>query len=202
VGGALNEEAFGIAVDGAGNIYLAGRTESSDFPSQNGLQNLLKGSDDAFAVKFNANGALAWSTFLGGSYNLPDYINEAATGIALDQRGNVYLAGFSWCPDFPTLSPVQANHQGNYDAFVAKIAPNGDKLLWSTYLGGAGHDEANGIAVDARERVLVGGLTESYDFPIKSEFQATLQGYGDGFVACLSQSGHIEAIINLLLMEN
>jgi hypothetical protein len=202
VGGALNEEAFGITVDGAGNMYLAGRTESSDFPSQNAFQSLLNGSDDAFAVKFNADGTLAWSTFLGGSFNLPAYINEGATGIARDPAGNVYLTGFSWCTDFPTLNPLQAKNRGGYDAFVAKIGPNGDKLFWSTYLGGAGQDEANGIAVDGRGRVLVGGLTESYNFPLNSAFHVSLRGSRDGFVASLGQAGHIEGVINLLLLED
>jgi hypothetical protein len=202
IGGALSEEVFGIAVDQSGNIYLGGRTESADFPSPKGVQTSLSGSDDAFALKINGDGALAWSTFLGGSDNYPQYYNEGGTAISLDQSGNVYLAGFSWCTDFPTLSPVQSENQGSYDVFVTKIGPNGDQLFWSTYLGGASLDQASGIAVDGKGRVLVAGFTISPDFPLKSPFQTNLQGTRDGFVACLSQSGHIEAIINLLILEN
>jgi hypothetical protein len=202
VGGALSEEPYGVAVDGAGNIYLAGRTESADFPSQFGFQMHLNGSDDAFALKFNADGTLAWSTFLGGSYNYPQYFNEGGTAIALDRSGNIYLAGFSWCPDFPTLSPVQAQNQGSYDVFVARLGPNGNQLVWSTYLGGNLQDLASSITVDGMGRVLVAGFTMSSNFPLKSAFQTNLQGTRDGFVACLSQSGHVEAIINLLILEN
>ena len=100
------------------------------------------------------------------------------------------------------MNPVQAENQGSYDTFVAKIGPNGDKLLWSTYLGGSVQDIASGIAVDKRGRVLVGGSTTSSNFPLKSAFQNALQGTRDGFVACLSQASHIEGIIALLLLED
>jgi hypothetical protein len=202
LGGTLSEESYGIAVDQAGNIYVGGRTESADFPSLNGYQNALSGSDDAFAVKFKADGSLVWSTFLGGSDNFPDYFNEGGTAIALDRQGNVYLAGYSWCADFPTLSPVQAGNQGSYDAFVARISPNGDNLSWSTLLGGANLDLASAVAVDGRGTVYVGGFTMSGNFPVKSAFQITLKGNRDGFVACLRQGGHIEGVLNLLLMDN
>lgn len=201
MGGALNDEPSGIVVDEAGNMYLAGRTASADFPHPNGYQNALNGNDDAFALKVNADGTLAWSTFLGGPEQ-DILLNEGGTGIARDHSGNIYLTGYTWSADFPTLNPVQAKNQGAYDAFVAKIGPNGDKLLWSTYLGGFGWDFPSGIVVDKKGRVLVGGYTTSSNFPLKSAFQTALQGTRDGFVACLNQASHIDGIIAILLLEN
>jgi hypothetical protein len=101
LGGAFSDEALGIAVDEAGNIYLAGRTESADFPTRNGFQMLLNGSDDAFALKLNAEGTLAWSTFLGGGENYPDYFNEGARPLPGTGLATFISPGTPGAPIFP-----------------------------------------------------------------------------------------------------
>jgi Beta-propeller repeat/HYDIN/CFA65/VesB-like, Ig-like domain len=126
---------------------------------------------------------LSYSTYLGGSSG------DAGYGIAVDQSGNVYVAGSTSSPDFPTASPEQAADGGSADAFVSKLDPTGTTLLYSTYLGGNGFDQANAIAVDASGNVYVAGSTASTDFPTAGALQSTPGGAGDAFVAKLDSTG-------------
>ena len=192
LGGNDNDWGSGIALDGAGNVYVAGSTESTDFPTANPLQSACGGffCNDAFVAKLNpAGSALVYSTYLGGSD--VDY----GSGITVDGAGNAYVTGSSCSTDFPTANPFQPSFDGgNYDVFVAKLNPAGDTLVYSTYLGGSGDDEAFGIAVDAAGNAYVTGLTTSTDFPTANSFQGTCDNCSNGqsldaFVAELSPSG-------------
>src|SRR5205823_3584290 len=121
LGGYSTEWGNGIAVDGAGNAYITGLTDSTDFPTVNAFQPNNAGGGDAFVTKFNPNGsALVYSTYLGGSYlggNNTDY----AHGIAIDTVGNAYVTGETPSANFPVVNPYQANNAGGLDAFVTKI---------------------------------------------------------------------------------
>jgi len=120
-------------VDGSGNAYVTGWTDSSDFPTTNPLQPANGGGDgDAFVAKLNPVGsALVYSTYLGGS----GY--DFGFGIAVDSSGNAYVTGWTNSSDFPTANPLQPIYGGGgYDAFVAKLNPTGSALVCSTYLGG------------------------------------------------------------------
>jgi hypothetical protein len=194
LGGSDIDIASGIALDGAGNVYVAGTTSSTDFPTANPLQSACGGffCNDAFVAKLNpAGSALVYSTYLGGSD--VDY----GSGIAVDGAGNAYVTGFTCSTDFPTNTPFQPSFDGgNYDVFVAKLNPAGDTLVYSTYLGGSGDDEAFAIAVDAAGNAYVTGLTTSTDFPTANPFQGTCgdncsngQTF-DAFVAELGPSGN------------
>jgi hypothetical protein len=122
------EAANGIAVDATGAAYVAGGTNSTNFPVTAGaLQaNNLGGGGDAFVAKLNpAGGALVYSTYLGGSSV------DSAAGIAVDFVGNVYVAGHTASSDFLNLRGFQAGNAGNYDAFVTKLNPAGG-LTWSS----------------------------------------------------------------------
>jgi hypothetical protein len=132
------ETVRGIAADPAGNVYLTGRTTSLNFPP---LTTGLSGSDDCFVTKIDAQGKLVYSTYLGGSENDPLSDNEGGNAIAADAAGNAYVAGYTWSTDFPTASPFQNSNQGEYDAFVAKLNPDG-VLVFSSYLGGKTIDVA------------------------------------------------------------
>ncbi|TFH65483.1 MAG: hypothetical protein E4G91_02285, partial [Candidatus Zixiibacteriota bacterium] len=105
----------GIAVDGNGNAYVAGVTDSRDFPIQNPYQT-NQDTTDAFVVKFSESGSnLIYSTYLGGASS------DFAGAIAVDGSGKAYVTGGTFSSDFPTLNPYQTMYQGNYNAFVTKL---------------------------------------------------------------------------------
>jgi hypothetical protein len=158
---AYPETGQGIALDQQGNAYIAGVTGSGDFPLWNPIQPQLEGSTDVFVVKVNSAGGLLFSTYMGGSG--VDFGNA----IALDASGAIYVAGYTYSTDFPvTTGAVQTANAGSIDAFLFKLSPTGDTLLYATYLGGSGNDTASGVAVDASGNVYLGGWTLSSDFPI------------------------------------
>ena len=198
LGGHGDEASEAIAVDTAGNAYVAGFTRSVDFPvSATPLQKNFAGGgsfgDDAFLTKLNAGGsALVYSTYLGGAGD------ESAYGIAVDALGDAFVTGHTNSSNFPQVTPVQAGYGGSGpgfdpsgDAFVAKVNPGGSALLFSTYLGGSGDDSGQAIAIDGGGNAYVAGDTLSLNFPTAGvPFQKTYHGGsaydGDAFVAKLS----------------
>jgi|SRR5579871_885719 len=173
-----------IAVDNAGNAYLAGWTTAANLPVVNPVQSQEKGSVDAFVAKVGPGGNnLIYCTYLGGRSD------DRAFGIAVDSGGNAYVTGWTGSGAFPVVSPVQSTLGGGKDAFVAKLNAAGNTLIYSTYLGGAGNDSGNGIAVDASGNAYVAGYTYSSNFPTMSAFQNSNRGVENAFVAKLSTSG-------------
>ena len=187
----------GIALDPAGNIYVAGTTGSGDFPTVNPLQPVSHTNPfgkTGFVSKLTADGThLIYSTYLGGS------INDAISGLAVDGQGNAYVTGVTTSVDFPTTPGVLQPQRGNVicltefctDAFVAKINAAGSALVYSTYLYGEGDDSGSGIAVDAAGNAYVVGTTSSLFFPVLDAFQPTskVRGPSDAFVAKLNADG-------------
>ena len=181
LGGSGGDVTYDIAADSAGNAYVAGWTQSADYPTFHQLRN-YRDYGDAFVTKLdtNASGAasLRYSTYLGGS--LFDYGN----GIAVDATGIVYVTGLTDSPDFPTLNEYQSLNGA--DAFITKLDTNlsGEAaLLYSTYLGGGdGYASAEAIAVDSSGIAYITGYTNSSCFPTLHPFQ-TDQGDVDAFVA-------------------
>jgi hypothetical protein len=188
LGGSGADQGYGIAVDGSGNAYVTGFTNSSNFPTTAGaLQTSLPGITNAFVAKLDAAGtALLYSTYLGGS-NL-----DAALGIAVDGSGNAYVTGSTRSTDFPTTAGAfQTSLPGRENAFVAKLDAAGTALVYSTYLGGSSFDAARGIAVDGSGNAYVTGSTFSRDFPTTAGALQTSYGGGgsDAFVAKLDAAG-------------
>jgi hypothetical protein len=211
LGGSDTDGASAIAVDSFGNAYVAGYTNSADFPTVNPLQASIDGGkscpsglvgppttcNDAFVAKLNASGsALVYSTFLGGAFD------DEAYGVAVDSSGNAYVVGVTASTDFPTVNPVQATnnaglpHAGLHadTTFAAELNASGSALIYSTYLGGSKWDHASGVAVDSVGNAYVTGNTWSNDFPTVNPFQATdptssmfqSGNFGPAFVAQLS----------------
>ena len=186
LGGSGGENGWDITVDLAGNAYLVGYTDSVDFPTSNAIQPTFGGGTDAYVAKINAAGnALVYSTYLGGSGD------DHATGVAVDATGDAYIAGYESSADFPVVNPIQATNHGGRDAFLAKIAPDGSQLLYSTYLGGSA-DEGEGrdvsVGVDSNGAAYVAGRTASVDFPITPQaFQQSAKGGLETFVAKVVQ---------------
>src|SRR5881628_2892634 len=149
----------------------------------NASQGTTGGGDDAFITKLSAGGARVYSTYLGGSGT------DRGLGIAVDAAGSAYVTGDTFSTNFPTASPLQAaNLGGPDDAFVTKLNAAGSALVYSTYLGGSGPDQGDGIAVDAAGNAYVTGGTGSTNFPTASPLQA-LNGPTDAFVTKLNAAG-------------
>jgi len=184
LGGSGWDAGSGIAVDAAGDAYLTGFTQSTNFPLAGTLAQpgFGGGPEDAFVVKVSPISGLVNSTYLGGNDSEEHYL-----GIAVDAAGNAYVTGNTRSPDFPTAgTPSQATLAGPMDAFVAKFGPT-SSLLYSTYLGGSDQEDANGIAVDGAGNAYVTGVTSSTDFPTAGgPFQPANAGGGDVFVTKLS----------------
>jgi hypothetical protein len=191
LGGKSFDDGYGIAVDGQRNVYVTGQTTSSDFIGAAGgpIQAALGGSSDAFVTKIDASGtALVYSTFLGGSGS------DIGLSIAVDSNRDAYVTGGTASPDFPKAdeSPIQDhNGGGGNDAFVAKIDAAGGAIVYSTYLGGSGHDVGAGIAVDSSGTAYVAGGVESTGFPgtSGSPIQSALSGKADAFVTAIDPAG-------------
>jgi len=105
---------------------------------------------------------LSYATYLGGIGQDRGY------SVAIDAAGNMIVAGVTSSPDFPVANAAQPDRRGFVDAFVTKLTPGGDAIVYSTYVGGTGYDEARDVAVDAAGNAYVGGYTESFDFPVTS----------------------------------
>jgi hypothetical protein len=142
----------GIAIDGSGNVYVAGWSENT----WGSPVNAHAGGSEAFAAKLNSSGALVWNTFMGSS----SY--DEANSIAVDDSGNIYVAGFS----YDTWgSPVNA-HAGGEDAFAAKLNGSGT-LVWNTFMGASGIDIGSGIIVDSSEHAyVVGSSAATWGSPV------------------------------------
>ncbi len=189
LGGNSGEEVFGIVVDSVGNAYIAGNTESTDFPTQNPYQT-NQGGADAFVTKLNATGnGLVYSTYLGGDSN------DEGADIAVDSVGNVYIPGWTYSTNYPTQNAYQSTLQGGIDVFVTKLNVTGNGLFYSTYLGGDSNDEGSGIAVDSVGNVYVTGWTHSTDFPNQNAYQTAFQGVQDVFVTYFPHTVNIDSPI-------
>jgi hypothetical protein len=170
LGGSSSERGLAIAVDGAGNVYITGYTQSGDFPKESPLDAVLGGTQDAFVTKINAAGsAVLYSTYLGGSGR------DTGEGITVESN-NTYLTGSTESDDFATASPLDDTLNGTADAFVAKLNEAGSALLYSSYLGGSDDDGGYSIAVDSAGDAYVTGWTESTDFPTQNPLQAGKAG--------------------------
>jgi len=165
----------GVALDAAGNFYVAGTTDSTDFTTTAGaFQTALNGVFNTFVTKFSSVGTPVYSTYLGG-----EDIDEA-WWITVDQAGNAYVTGDTSSLTFPivTANSFKTTLPGSFNAFVTKLNPTGNLLVFSTYLGGSVSDSGFGVAVDANARVYVTGVTTSADFPFKGAIKTTMGSGG------------------------
>jgi len=175
-----------IAVDSAGNVYVAGTTEGSDFPATTGAwQSVSGGGEDGFAAKLDSYGNLVYASYIGGAGN------DAATGIATDRTGNAYISGYTSSAGFPTTPGApQVNYRGGpYDAFLVKLNAAGSAAVFATLLGGSGNDQAQAVALDPAGNACIAGYTDSHDLAVQAPVQASLGGEGDAMIACLNAAG-------------
>jgi Beta-propeller repeat len=199
--GSLGDGAYGIALDAAGDAYVAGFTSSTDFPTQNPESPTAPGDTTtlgaAFVSELDPTGAtLLYSTYLGGSGN--GTFGEAANSIAVDTSTppNIYVTGYTGSADFPVstnalIGTAPGGTATGGSGFVTKLIPGNSgsaQLGYSSYLGGDTEDEGNGIAVDATGNAYVTGLTLSTDFPhTANALYSSLQNpNGSGFLTVVN----------------
>ncbi len=205
LGGSNTDEVLSLAVDGDGDAIVAGYTSSSNFPvtpdaydSTCGSDALCNNSDpsgsvtDAFVTKLNATGtSLVFSTFLGGeSY---DY----AYGVDIDSTNHVYVTGWTNSDQFPTYKPIKNFHSqgggGNSDAFVTKIAPDGQSVVYSTYFGYEDPDVGNAIRADNDGNAILAGSTYAFGLPLVRPVQQSPRCCGYVIAGFLAMIGPADA---------
>jgi len=192
-GGNFDDFGRAIALDAAGNAYITGwtvcRAPTCTFPTVNAFQpGYAGGNNDAFVTKINSLGsALVYSTYLGGG-QIINATDDWGEGIAVDSAGSAYVTGYTYSPDFPVTSGAYDTSRAGLDAFVTKFTPGGASLVYSTFLGGSGQEQGQGIAIDANGNAYVTGLTDGSTFPVTpGAFQTT--GSFDAFVTKFNPQG-------------
>ncbi len=185
--------ASAVAVDGSGNAYVTGATQSSSFPVTAGVVQPTCGTApncngalyDAFVTVIKPSGAgLLYSTFLGGESK------DEGLGIAVDSAGDAYVTGVTSSTLFPRgVAQLYPALKGSSDAFVSELNPTGTQLLSSTYLGGSGSEFGLAIAVDSKQNAYVTGVSGSTDFPVLGPTQNKNNGQNDAFVTEFSTGG-------------
>ena len=186
IGGYVDDHAFAIAVDSAGAAYVGGTTASAGFPDWGNIQGTrYEGTTDGFIVKVASSGSsVTYARYLAGSG--AEYVND----IAVDSAGAAYLAGQTNSTNFPLQGAFQTTFGGNYDGYVAKLNAAGSSVLYSSYLGGPGYDNATAIAVDGNGLATVVGSAGATGFPTQSPLYGTFGGGGsDAVVSRVAADG-------------
>lgn len=191
IGGARFDIAYDVAVDSAGSVYVTGETTSSDFPTTAGafqaaFASANSADPDAFVLKLSPAGdTTVYSTYLGGAKF------DHGKDIVIDGPGNAYVTGTTTSTNFPTTEPEQAGNGGLADAFMTIVNPAGTARVSSTYLGGSGSENGEGIAIDPAGNVYIVGATFSTNFPVTPGALQPTFGGGliDGFWAKYDGTG-------------
>ncbi len=175
-GGSADDHITALALDASGNAWLAGWTLSPDLvlqqPLQSACSSCSSGKSDAFLAAIAPGGKLLFSSYLGGSGE------DRARALAIGPKGDIYVAGWTLSPDFPTLAALQHTCGGcqlpspQADAFLAHLAAGGAALVASTYFGGSGWDRADALALNPQNgNLFAAGKTLSTDFPLQNPLQ-------------------------------
>jgi len=185
-GSGRDEYGYSLALDGDGNVYLTGHTDSSDYPTTSGAYDeSFNGFTDVFVSKLDSSlNSLLASTFIGG------FSNDYGRSITLDGSGNVFVTGYIWSSDYPaTPGAYSESYNGNCDVFVSKLDSSLSTLLASTFIGGFSNDYGRSITLDGSGNVFVTGYTASSDYPTTpGAYDESHNGFTDVFVSKLDSS--------------
>lgn len=186
LGGSGEDVLNGLTIDGASNVYVTGYTFSANFPVTAGAADTTLGEpDDTFITKINPAGSgLRYSTFLGGTPS------DFGISIAVDPFGRAHVAGHTFAANFPaTAGVLDSTHAGITDMFVAKLNSDGSAFHFATLLGGSGADFNTSIAIDAGGNIMVGGYTQSTNFPLTADNIDGTASANEGVLAVLDPRG-------------
>jgi hypothetical protein len=188
LGGSGEDQAFSVAIDAQGNIYVAGQTTSLDFPNANATLSPSRGGYDVFVTKYSPYGkSIIYSTILGGSGDDRGY------HLAVTPNGQVVVVGSTTSTNFPIKNAHQeAFGGGDRDGFVAFLDATGGELIYATYLGGSGSDDLTTVAINAQGRICVGGTTQSTNLLTARPMQPANGGHADALIARFESSGKID----------
>ena len=162
IGGDNDDYGYDLTLDNTGNVFVTGRTESTDYPANGGYDNTFNGGfEDVFVSKLNnALSSLLASTYIGGS------TDEGADAIIADDAGNIFISGFTYSDDFPTAGmPYDSTHNGSGDIFIAKFNNTLSTLSAATFIGGSNFEESHAIAIDSAQNLFIAGYTGSMEYP-------------------------------------
>jgi hypothetical protein len=185
-GGSKDDRLTGIVADRRGGIYAVGTSRSPDFITLGSHLNGFSGASKVFLTRLDkATLQPAFSRLFGGSGD------DSGWGVAVNNKGDVFVAGTTNSPDLPgSATGFQNNFQGATDAFVAKFSGSSHEEVITTYLGGKGEDssgfDGDDIKIDKRGNIWLTGTTASLDFPLRNALHTENFGKRDGFVAALS----------------
>lgn len=175
-----------VAFDSHGDIMLVGMTGSGELATEGMHQEEFGGGgSDAFLAKFSTSGTLKYLTYIGGDSN------DWGCDLALDSDDNAVITGFTSSGDFPTLNAIQSEGVTQPEMFITKVTPDGQNLVFSTYLGGSSSDYGNAVAVDSQDRIIVAGQTKSVNFPTTPPYSTTESYFDDVPLVVLSPSGSL-----------
>lgn len=188
LGGSSDDSGSSIAVDSSNNIYIAGTTNSTNFPVPGAAFPIKAGLSDIFVTKIAADGgSIIYSTYVGGAGQ------DRGDGIALDSSGSAYVVGRvdSSSTNFPTTPGVigSSYRGGDFDGVAFKLNSQGNGLAYSTFIGGEENDSTEGVAVDANGNAYLTGGSRSQAFPVTvTAFQSTRSGDTDGYIVKLNST--------------
>ena len=180
LGGAGYDAAFAVLHDSSAGDFVSGYTLSADFPLVNEYQS-DQGSADVFLSALSSDGDLLYSTYFGGSGW------ENCFGLKMAADGNIIVAGYSSSDNLPLVSPLYA-FSGKYDGWIAEFGPDGDTLIFCTYIGGSEDDAFQDMDVDVAGNIYVAGYSRSPDYPLVAAYQ--------GFQGALGQSDAVISIVS------
>ncbi len=185
IGGTGNDEGTSICVDDNGSVYVAGDTDSIDFPVTNSFWSTLTGGVDIFVCRIDPSGtSLLYSTYIGGSGN------DFSPHINVDSLGQVQLACITMSQDFPTKNSFDNLLNGTTDVVALGLSQSGNELIYSTYLGGSGSEYSVSCTVDTGNKLILAGDTTSSDFPTVDAIDATYNGALDCYLSTLQYDSH------------
>ncbi|RMH19918.1 MAG: hypothetical protein D6698_05100, partial [Gammaproteobacteria bacterium] len=190
IGGGNIDIGNSIALDSQGDIYVGGTTQSQDFPipATGGFATTYHGGTrDGFVVRLDATGTkILAGSFIGGSGS------DEVKGVAVLSDGSLFISGQTNSTDLPVKNPLQSSLAGKTDVFYQRMNATLSTLLAGSYYGGSDNDFLQGMAIDASDRLYLGGITVSNDLRLKQPIQSANRGNGDGFVARISSNNILD----------